>query len=139
MDYLFLVKVFNISFEKLLNKNPKPKSKTKIKRIVKRSYKHFTRFWNNKYSAFRPYIDFQRKFIYDNYCGIEGYDSFLIKNSMYESLNRNFEYIIKYQYYETLPFLEEYFRPLNEEEISDLDDRIIDSIRNKGRIIYTLK
>lgn len=133
---MFLVKGFNISFEKLLNKNSKPKNKAKIKRIVKRTYKHFTKYWDNK---FRPYIDFQRRLIYDNYCGIEGYDSFLIKKPMYESLNRDFKYIIKYQYYETIPFLEEYFRPLNEEEISDLDDEIIDNIKSKGRIIYTLK
>lgn len=58
---------------------------------------------------------------------------------MYELLNRNFEYIIKYQYYETIPFLQEYFRPLNEEEMSHLDDEIVDNIKNKGRIIYTVK
>lgn len=136
---MFLVKTFNINFEKILNKKPKPKSKAKIKRIVKRTYKHFAKYWDNKHSKFRPYIDFQRSFIYDNHCGIEGYNSFLIKKPMYESLNRDFEYIIKHQYYETIPFLEEYFRPLNEEEISDLDDEIIDNIKSKGRIIYTLK
>lgn len=135
---MLLVKIFSINFERLLNKNPKPKSKAKIKRIVKRTYKHFTKYCD-KYSKFRPYIDFQRKFIYDNYCGIEGYNFFLIKKPIYELLNKDFEYIIKYQYYETIPFLQEYFRPLNEEEISDLDDEIIDNIKNKDRIIYTLK
>ena len=135
---MLFIKIFNINFEKLLNKKPKPKNKAKIKRIVKRTYKHFTKYWD-KYDEFGPYIDFQKKFIYDNYCGIEGYGSFLIKKPMYELLNKDFEYIIKHQYYETIPFLQEYFRPLNEEEISNLDDEIIDNIKNKNRIIYTLK
>lgn len=32
---MFFIKIFNINFEKQLNKNPKPKNKAKIKRIVK--------------------------------------------------------------------------------------------------------
>ena len=135
---MLFIKICNINFEKLLNKNPKPKNKAKIKRIVKRAYKHFTKYWD-KYDELRPYIDFQKRFVYNNYCGIEGYDSFLIKKPMYELLNKDFEYIIKHQYYETIPFLQEYFRPLNEEEISHLDNEIIENIKNKNRIIYTLK
>lgn len=51
---MFFIKIFNITFEKLLNKKPKPKNNAKIKRIVKRTYKHFTKYWDNK--RFRLHI-----------------------------------------------------------------------------------